>query len=312
MTTRYLGGIVPPILTPLTESGDIDVPSLEHLTDRLVQAGCHGVFALGSTGEIAYLSTKQRKLVLETVVHVVAGRVPVLAGAIDLTLARVREQLRLIENSGVAAVVVTAPFYARNDKEEVETHFRDIAATTDLDVWAYDIPVRVGTKLDPDTLLRLAEDQVIVGLKDSSADDVSFRRLLLRNQKLGFPLRMMTGHEILVDGMFLLGAHGAVPGLANVDPEGYLRLWHAARNQDWVAAKHEQNRLAELFEIVFSGQDFSPDASGVGAFKAALYYLGEISSPLMTSPTKALPDRVIAQINNIVDRNLTVHKNVSS
>ncbi len=302
MSTRDLKGIVPPILTPLTEDGQVDVPSLEQLTARLVDAGCHGVFALGSTGEVAYLDADQRRLVLDTVVRTVAGRVPVLAGAIDLTFSRVRQHLRAAEEAGVDAVVVTAPVYALNDTAEIEAHFRAVAADTALDVWAYDIPARVRTKLDGAMLVRLGTDGVIAGVKDSSGDDVAFRRLVLRNREAGSPLSIMTGHEVVVDGMLLLGADGVVPGLANVDPEGYVKLWNAARARDWDAVVTEQDRLAALFEIVFCGAGWSPDASGVGAFKAALHHRGELPSGRMATPTKALSSDVIAAVAEIVDR----------
>lgn len=304
MSTRELTGIVPPILTPLTAHGEIDVPGLERLTARLVDAGCHGVFALGSSGEVAYLDANQRRLVLDTVVRVVAGRVPVLAGAIDLTMRRVREHVRAAEDAGADAVVVTAPVYALNDTEEIESHFRAIAANTVLDVWAYDIPVRVKSKLDREMLLRLGSDGVIAGVKDSSGDDVGFRRLVRGNREVGSPMSIMTGHEVVVDGMLLLGADGVVPGLGNVDPDGYVRLWNAAQTGDWDAVLREQERLAGLFEIVFCGAGWSPDAAGVGAFKAALHHIGEFSNALMVAPVKPLSAEVAARIGAITDEHL--------
>lgn len=307
MSTRNLTGVVPPIVTPFLSDGSVDVPTLERLTERLVAAGCHGVFALGSTGEVAYLDTAQRRLVLETIVRVVDRRVPVLAGAIDLTAARVKEHLAVAEEAGVDAVVVTAPVYAINDMAEIEQHLRSIAAATRLDVWAYDIPARVKTKLDGAMLVRLGAEGIIAGVKDSSGDDVSFRRLVRRNRAAGSPLSILTGHEVVVDGMLMLGADGIVPGLANVDPVGYVRLWEAAVARDWAAAVTEQDRLSDLFEIVFRGVGMSGDAAGVGAFKAALHHLGELPSGLMAAPTRALSASVVSEIATIVD-----HANIVS
>lgn len=305
MSTRDLAGIVPPLVTPFTEDGQVDVPTLEALTERLVGAGCTGIFALGSSGEVAYLDDPQRRVVLDTVVRVVAGRVPVLAGAIDLTAARVRAHVRAAEDAGADAVVVTAPIYAINDQAEVEAHLRSIAADTALDVWAYDIPVRVKTKLDGAMLVRLGVDGVLAGVKDSSGDDVSFRRLLRRNRAAGSPLSILTGHEVVVDGMLLLGADGVVPGLANVAPEGYVRLWEAAKVGDWDAAVREQERLSDLFEIVFCGAGWSGDAAGVGAFKAAMHHIGVLPSGRMAEPIRPLSDEVVAQIATITDASLS-------
>jgi 4-hydroxy-tetrahydrodipicolinate synthase len=295
-------GIVPPVVTPLTPDGEVDVASLVRLTQHLVDAGVHGLFVLGSSGEVAYLDRRRRDVVVRTVVEAVAGRVPVLVGAIDTTAARVVEQVDDVVAAGADAVVVTPPFYARNDDAEIEAHFRTIAAHSSVPVYAYDIPVRVGTKLDRTLLVRLGTEGVLAGVKDSSGDDVAFRRLVAANAAAGSPLSLLTGHEVVVDGMLLLGADGAVPGLGNVDPRGYVRLWELAQAGDWAAVRAEQDRIAALFEIVFQPVGRSGDAAGIGAFKAALVSAGIIDSGTMAHPVRALEGEVTERIAEIVRR----------
>ncbi|MDO5534931.1 MAG: dihydrodipicolinate synthase family protein, partial [Propionibacteriaceae bacterium] len=160
-------------------------------------------------------------------------------------------------------------------------------------------PVRVHSKLSRDTLIELGREGVIAGVKDSSGDDVAFRRLVLANSAAGNPLEISTGHEVMVDAMALLGADGAVPGLANVDPRGYVRLWQAAQAGDWTLARTEQERLSQLFEIAFVPSGLSGDAAGIGAFKAALAAMGVLDSAAMPSPLEPLTDpdeHAIAQI----------------
>ncbi|MGO2042381.1 MAG: dihydrodipicolinate synthase family protein, partial [Cellulosimicrobium funkei] len=164
MTTPFRG-IVPPVLTPLTTEGEVDVASLERLVDHLVTEGVHGLFVLGSTGEVAYLTDAQRDVVVRTVVRTAAGRVPVMGGAIDLTTARVVEQAKALVAGGVDAVVATAPVYALNDLDEIERHLRAVAAAVDVPLFAYDIPVRVRTKLPADLLVRLGTEGVLAGVK---------------------------------------------------------------------------------------------------------------------------------------------------
>lgn len=300
MTTSRFRGIVPPIVTPLTADGQVDEASLERLAHHLVESGVHGIFVLGSTGEVAYLTDAQRELVVRTVVGAVAGRVPVLSGVIELTTARVVAQVRMAVAAGVDAVVATAPVYALNDATEIEEHFRAIAAASAVPVLAYDIPVRVRVKLGADLLVRLGTEGVIAGVKDSSGDDVGFRRLVAANAAAGSPLTLFTGHEVVVDGMLLLGADGVVPGLGNVDAAGYARLWDLAQAGDWVGARREQDRLAALFEIVFQAVGRSGDAAGVGAFKVALAQQGLIDTPVMAFPVRALDGEVAERITSIV------------
>lgn len=295
-----LRGIVPPLVTPFTADNEIDILSLRNLVEHQIAAGVHGLFALGSSGEVAYLDDEQRAVVLKEIVEVAAGRVPVLAGAIDLTTARVRAQVRNAVALGVDGVVVTAPIYALNNTEEIEYHFREIAAHSPVPVYAYDIPVRVKTKLDTAMLVRLGSEGVIAGVKDSSGDDVAFRRLVAANRAAGSPLTVLTGHEVVVDGMLLLGADGAVPGLANVDAAGYVRLWNAAQAGDWVSVQREQEQLAALFEIVAQPQGRSGDATGIGAFKTAMQLQGLITNRTMAYPIEQLDNDDAARVEQHV------------
>ena len=198
------------------------------------------------------------------------------------------QAVRAVAN-GADGVVVTAPLYAINDQAEINRHFRMIASSVDVPVFAYDVPVRVHSKLGLGLVMDLAKDGVIAGLKDSSGDDVAFRRLVAANAEAGSPLSVLTGHEVMVDGMLLLGADGVVPGLGNVDPAGYARMWKLSQEGDWVGVRAEQDRLAKLFEIVFVPQGRSGDAGGIGAFKAALEIMGVIESAPCRLRSRARP-----------------------
>ena len=89
---HWLRGIVPPVCTPLGPDGDVDTTSLERHVSFLIDAGVHGLFVLGSSSEVAFLTDRQRDRVVEVAVKTAAGQVPVLAGAIDMTTNRVIEQ----------------------------------------------------------------------------------------------------------------------------------------------------------------------------------------------------------------------------
>src|SRR5690606_9708899 len=167
-------GVIPPVVTPLTPDGDIDAASLERLVEFLIGAGVSGLFALGSSGETAFLTDARRDEALQVVVRTAAGRVPVLAGCIETTTGRVIERAEIAAKLGADAVVVTAPFYARIHPVEVDRHFRAVKAAVDLPLLAYDVPVSVHTKLTTDLVLSLAADGVVAGIKDSSGDDVGF------------------------------------------------------------------------------------------------------------------------------------------
>jgi 4-hydroxy-tetrahydrodipicolinate synthase len=289
VTAPRFTGVVPPIVTPLTAERTVDVASLERLVEHLLAAGVDGVFALGSSGETVFLSDDQRDRALEVIVKTVGGAVPVLAGCIEPSTQRVIDRTAAAVRLGVEAVVTTAPFYAIVGPHEIERHFRAVAAATPVPVFAYDIPVCVHTKLSVELLTRLAADGVLAGVKDSSGDDVAFRQLCLAVRDAE-EFSLLTGHEVVVDAMMLAGASGSVPGLGNVDPEGYVRLHRACVAGDWQAARREQDRLTQLFRIVDAADPATSAGAtrGVGAFKTALTLLGIIESNTVSLPLRNL------------------------
>ncbi|OIK02661.1 dihydrodipicolinate synthase family protein [Streptomyces sp. MUSC 14] len=280
-----LTGVVPPVCTPLTPEREVDVPSLLRLVDHLVEGGVHGLFLLGSTSEAAFLTDRQRRQVVSAVVGHVGGQLPVIAGAIDMTTPRVLDHVTAVTAAGAQAVVVTAPFYTRTHPAEIVRHYRRLAAVSEVPVIAYDIPMAVHTKLPADLVLGLAADGVLAGLKDSSGDLGAFREVVTgARAHAGFSV--LTGSELIVDSALALGADGCVPGLGNVDPHGYVRLYRLCRAGDWEGARAEQERLCTLFGLVGVGDParMGGGSSALGAFKAALHLRGIIDCPVTAEP----------------------------
>ncbi|MDI5971176.1 dihydrodipicolinate synthase family protein [Streptomyces sp. SL13] len=293
-------GVVPPLCTPLTADGEVDTASLERLTAFLLDAGVHGLFVGGSTGEIAQLPDAMRDLALRTVIATAAGQVPVLAGAIDTGTLRVLEHARRAQELGADAVVVTAPFYVAVGEAEVAAHYRRLHAGLDVPLVAYDIPSNVGWKLPGSLVAELARDKVIVAVKDSSGDLEGFQRVLDGTAGLG--VSCLTGSETLADLAMSRGADGIVPGLGNVDPHGYVRLYEAAKAGDVTAARREQARLTRLFGIIDAADRTRVGrvSGALGAFKAALVARGVIRHPYTQAPLLPLTADEAAAVGAIV------------
>ena len=281
-------GVVPPVVTPDTPDHQLDVVSFERSINRLIEAGVDGLFFLGSSGEVVFATDERRDQIVREAVRIVDHRVPVLVGIIDTETERVLEHGRRALALGADALVATAPFYALGGPADVEEHFRILHQELDAPLFAYDIPVCVHTKLPWKMLARLGAEGVLAGVKDSSGDDVSFRYLVQENEKNGHPLTLLTGHEIVVDGALLSGADGSVPGLANVEPEGYVRMWKAAQEGNWAEVKREQDRLNEISHIFDVTTGVQGYGAGVGAFKCALNLMGIFDSDQMPRPVKPL------------------------
>jgi 4-hydroxy-tetrahydrodipicolinate synthase len=300
---RWLQGIVPPVCTPMTPGGDVDVASLERHVSFLLEAGVHGLFMLGSSSEVAFLTDRQRAVVVEVAVKTAGGQVPVLAGAIDMTTSRALEHAQAAKDRGADAIVLTVPFYARaTHPVEVKAHFRTVRERTGLPLVAYDIPIAVHSKLDADVALELAAEGTIEAMKDSSNDIHGFRGLALASRSIaGFSL--FTGSELIVDCALFLGGDGAVPGLGNVDPHGYVALYDSCRAGDFTRAKEIQDRLYRLFAITGCADPArkGPGSSGLGGFKTALMLRGVIAHNAMGLPQVPLDEEETARVKDILE-----------
>jgi len=302
-----LTGVIPPILTPRLPGGGPDLESLRRLTAHLLDAGVSGIFAAGSSSEAALLDDASRVAALDAVVAEVAGRVPVLFGAIDTGTARVLERAKVAREHGADAVVATGPFYVDPHPDEVLRHFEVLRESLDVPVLAYDIPSATHAAIGPATAIRLARQGLVAGLKDSSGDLTATRAVIEGTADLGFGV--LTGSETLTDVSLLTGAAGVVPGLGNVDPRGYVRLTELVASGDVAGARAEQLRLTRLFGVtaVADRSRIGATAAALGGFKAAVQHLGFIDHPDTFEPLGALSETERKNVGQLVD-DLGVHR----
>jgi 4-hydroxy-tetrahydrodipicolinate synthase len=279
-----LHGIIPPICTPLTPDGAVDVASARSLVEFQLAAGVHGLFVLGSTGELAVLTAEQRRQMLEAAAAAAGGRAPILAGIFDTSTRRCIENGLMARAAGADALVLAPPYYYRVGQRELLDHFRAVRAAVELPILAYDVPGAVNVKLDAATVVALAEEGTICGLKDSSGVFEGFREVLMRTRRL--PFRAFTGSELIVDSCLHMGAHGSVPGLGNVFPAEYVQLYDLARRGDWAGAAAVQERLLACFrELITQGEPaYSLSASALGGFKTGLKLKGVIAHTRVAEP----------------------------
>ena len=208
MSVSAYTGVIPPVVTPFNEDFSIDRESLTTQVRRMIDAGVDGLFALGSSAEVAFLTRENRRAVIETIVKAADGKVPVLVGVIDTTTLRVAEHVADAVELGASGLVATAPFYVRTHPNEILNHFRLIhEMAPELPLYLYQIPVSVHVTVSDDLILQLAEEGVIAGLKDSSGLDGATRALIeKRNARNLTNFKVLTGSETTVDLNYFFGA----------------------------------------------------------------------------------------------------------
>ncbi|HOO30129.1 MAG TPA: dihydrodipicolinate synthase family protein [Bacillota bacterium] len=297
MTADFeLKGIIPPLVTPLDDDGALDEQAFRRSIRRMVRAGASGIFILGSSGEFAALTDACKARVIETAVDEVGGKMPVLVGVGDTSTARVFENMQAAALPGVSAIVVCTPYYFPTQQEALVKFYEDIAEKSQVPVVLYNVPQTTKTWIGIETVRRLTDNPNIIGIKDSSGDfDYHQRLISLASSASRFSV--LQGDELSIGASVLMGGHGAVPGIANLDPKACVDLYDAAASGDAATAVKMQSGVSSLCEVYKHG------GSPVGALKACLKMMGEGSGKL----THPLDDQKPLDDLEILSRILSEH-----
>jgi dihydrodipicolinate synthase/N-acetylneuraminate lyase len=250
------GGVVCALVTPLGRDEKPDAEAMRVAVDHQISAGVHGLFVAGTSGEGPLMSTKERRVVAETVVEKVAGRVPVVihCGAADTATSQ--ELARHAQWIGADAVAAVAPFFYQSGNQAALDHYTAIAeAAPDIPNYVYENPERVGYSLGPELVGRLCNEVPnIVGVKDTGD---SIGRLMMYRSLFDPAPEVYTGNNSLLFAALAIGAQGAVSALANVVPRLFVAIYEAFRGEQRTEAL-EMQKVAVRFQACFSGMPYVP------------------------------------------------------
>lgn len=237
-------GVIPALVTPLDENGNLMEDALRQVVDYTIAGGVHGVFVLGSTGEIYGLDFEQKKRAIEIVVEQTAGRVPVYAGASEITTRDCIKMAKLAESYDVAAVSVLTPYFITPSKSELKEHYLKIAASTKLPIILYGNNDRTNVNIPPDLVEELANVDNIVGIKDSSGDMTQMGEYIRRTE--GKEFNVLGGRDTMILANLAYGGAGAIAATANIVPSIVAGIYNSYRAGDLDMAREYQYALAPL------------------------------------------------------------------
>jgi 4-hydroxy-tetrahydrodipicolinate synthase len=267
-------GSLPALVTPF-KNGKLDLDTLKKLVEWHIEQGSHGLVPVGTTGESPTLSHEEHDLVVETVINVAAGRVPVVAGAGSNNTI---ETVRLVEaakKAGADAALVVTPYYNKPTQRGLMVHYQE-AAKCGLPIIIYNIPGRSVVDMTPATMGELAKLPMIVGVKDATGD---LSRVPKQRITCGKDFIQLSGEDATALGFNAHGGVGCISVTANVAPKLCAEFQEATLAGDYKTALEYQDRLMPLHEAIF----LEP---GVAGAKYGLSLLGmcsdEVRSPLTT------------------------------
>lgn len=266
-----LRGVIPPMVTPLSQDRRLDVGGLERLVAHILDGGVYGLFLLGTTGEATDLEYGLRRELVERTCTLVAGRVPVLVGITDTVFDESVKMALFARDCGAAALVAAPPYYFAAGQPELLSYYRKLADALPLPLFLYNMPSQVKVSISVQTLVELSKHPNIVGLKDSSGNIGYFNacRYAMR-ERPGFSVLM--GPEEAMGEAVLMGASGGVAGGANIFPRLFVDLYNAALARDVHRVRTLQERVMKASSLLYGvGHHNSSFVKGV---KCALSLMG--------------------------------------
>jgi len=273
-------GSLPALVTPFAD-GQVDVAALKKLVNWHVDQGSHGLVPVGTTGESPTLTHAEHDLVVETIVNEAAGRIPVIAGAGSNNTAETVRLVKAAKAAGADAALVVTPYYNKPTQAGLIAHFT-AAADCGLPIVIYNIPPRSVVDMTPDTTAELAKHEMIIGVKDATAD---LSRVPATRMRCGPDFVQLSGEDATALGFNAHGGVGCISVTANIAPKLIAQFQETTLAGDYAAALTQLDRLMPLHEAVFT------EPGLVGA-KYGMSLLGmcreDVRSPLvgLTDPTK--------------------------
>jgi 4-hydroxy-tetrahydrodipicolinate synthase len=278
------------LVTPFSKDGAVDVAALHQLVDWQIESGINFVVPCGTTGEASTLTEPELCSVVEAVVSVARGRVPVFAGCThNSTSEAVARAKKLSGIPGLTGLLTANPYYTRPGQEGQYQHFRAIAEASELPVLLYNIPGRTGANLEPATVLRLAEIANVVGIKESSGNLGQITDLITRVPE---HFKVFAGDDGLALPVLALGGAGLVSVASNPIPAEMAHLVNAAIAGRWTTARKINREYFRLMQAHF----WEPSPAPV---KAVLAMMGRIQEELRL-PMVPVSDGTRAKLESLI------------
>ncbi|MFF3347986.1 4-hydroxy-tetrahydrodipicolinate synthase [Streptomyces sp. NPDC002779] len=269
-TNSPFGRALCAMITPFTEEGALDLAGAQRLADRLVSGGCDGLVLSGTTGESPTTTDEEKTLLVRAVREAVGERASVLAGVGTFDTRHTVELALAAEKAGADGVLVVAPYYSKPPQDALEAHFREVADASGLPLVVYDIPGRTGVRVEPDTLLRLAEHPRIVAVKDCSYDFLAAQKVMARTE-----LAYYAGCDEHNLALYAVGGAGYISTVSNAAPGRLLAVLDAFDAGETAEAARLQQRATPLVEAMMAA-----GLPGSVTAKALLTELGLPAGPV--------------------------------
>lgn len=266
MNTNYIKGTGVAIVTPFTNDNQIDTKALQRLVFRMVEGGVEYIVPIGTTGESPTLTKDEKKLVIETVLEANQGKLPVIMGIGGNNTQEVISEIEYYtKNYRLNGILSVCPYYNKPNQNGIYAHYSAIAKSTDLPIIMYNIPPRTGINMNPETIVKLAnEHKNLVAIKEAAGSVVQVMNIIAQKPK---DFLVVSGDDSLTLPFMSVGAVGVISVAGNIFPREVSQKVRFALAGDYEKAREYHYGLLECMDFLFA------EGNPVGV-KAALEIMG--------------------------------------
>lgn len=266
------------LVTPFKSDLSVDHEALTKVVEFNIENGTDYLVISGTTGESVTITKEEKKAIVQTIVKVNAGRLPLVIGIGGNNTAAVVEELKTTDLSPFAAVLSVAPYYSKPTQEGLYQHFKAVAKASSIPVILYNVPGRTAKNMEPETSLRLARDfESIVAIKEAGNNPDQYKTLL-KNKPEDF--LVISGDDDLVCDVVLQGGSGVISVIGQALPELFSTMIHKGLEGDRLTSKALEKKALPLINLIF-------EENNPAGIKAVLQQLGLCSDtvrlPLVTA-----------------------------
>jgi 4-hydroxy-tetrahydrodipicolinate synthase len=241
-------GAITALITPFTKGNNIDEQAFVNLIENQIAGGITGIVPCGTTGESPNLTVDEYSHLIELAVNAANGRIPVIAGAGSNSTDKAIKLAKIAEGRGADAVMVVAPYYNKPTQEGLYQHFKAVHDAISIPLVLYNIPGRTSVNMTDDTIVRLAELDNVVGIKDATGD---MNRPLILRGRIGRDFCQLSGDDSTALSFNAQGGIGCISVAANIIPDlsaNLQNLWEAG---EYKGALELQTKLMPLYNVLF-------------------------------------------------------------
>lgn len=273
-------GIIAAMSTPFFEDETLNEEELRHQVDRLIGAGVHGIFALGTNGENYAMDFAEKVRVMEIVIDQAKHRVPVYVGTGCVTTKEAVALTRKAAELKADCASVVSPWFAANTQDGLYRHYKAVAEAAQIPVLIYNMPARTGVNVHYTTMQKLGQIENIVGIKDSSGNFDNMQRYLEIPDR---NFSVLSGNDSLILPCLLCGGQGGISGISNVLPERMVAIYTQWEKGDLKEAWRVQRSIRPLRDCMAAGNPNS-------VVKRAAYFVGQKLGPVRAPFNISDPD----------------------